>query len=425
VSSASLAFSSQATGTTSAAQSVTVTNTGTGSLAISGATIGGANSGSFAVTNACVSALAPNATCKIAVTFSPSAIGPLSGGLSIVSNAQTSPTAVGLTGTGVAPPTVTLTANPQIAQAGQPTTLTWSSTGATGCSAIGSWSGSQVASGSLQVTTSSTPGYYTYTISCNGYGATASQSVVMTAYGNTPIVQSGTSQPIWYEVTMAVPPPNQIIGFQTTTVVPPLPAASSDSSAYIDYWPGLDPSPSSANFLPINNGVLQPVLNFFTPFSSWIAASIYDNTYGTIPPIIEGYQTAHPDQVDGNNNFNGFHNFTVLPGDVIVENLVLDQTTGYWTVTLTDSTSNQSNTLVMNMQGQGQNIAYFALEIWNGMPMNSPAIFTDSTITFASPDTAGICAISLGQANNYVMTPPGLDSTGTKCSIAEVVLYQD
>jgi hypothetical protein len=249
--------------------------------------------------------------------------------------------------------------------------------------------------------------------------------VIFTAYGTTPIVQSGTSQPIWYEATIVVPPPNQIIGFQTTTVVPPVPPSSSNSSAYIDYWPGLDPSPSSVNFLPINNGVLQPVLIFFTPFQSWVASSIYDNIYGDIPPIIEGYQTPTPSEVDGYDNGSTSTEINPQPGDVIVENMVLDQTTGYWTTSLTDTTSNQSNTLIMNMQGQGQNIAYFALEIWYGMPMSNPVIFTNSTLTFASPDTAGLCAASLGKSNNYVMTPPTLDSTGTKCSITEVVLIQN
>jgi len=425
VSSSGLTFSSQATGTTSAAQVITITNTGTGSLSISAATIGGANPSSFADTNGCASTLATNATCTISVTFGPGATGSLSATLSVVSNASTSPTAVSLTGTGVAPPTATLTANPAIAQAGQQTTLTWSSTGATACNAAGSWSGSQVTNGAVTVTSSSTPGYYTYTINCSGNGAMASESVIFAAYGNTPIVQSGTAQPIWYEDTIQVPTPNQIIGFQTTTVVPPLPASSSNTSAYIDYWPGLDPAYGSVNYSPINDGVLQPVLEFATPYSSWVAISVYDNDNGVMPPIVDGYQTTYPQEVDGDNNFNSAHAFTVMPGDEIVEDMTLDQTTGYWTVNLTDITSNETTTLIMNMQSQGQNLAYFALEIWYGMPMNNPAIFTNSTLTFAAADITGICSDTTAQNNNYGMTPPTLDATGTKCSIAEVVLHQN
>jgi hypothetical protein len=423
VSSASLTFSSQATGTTSTARSITVTNTGTGSLSISGAIIGGANSTSFADTNGCAASLAANATCTISVTFSPSGQGSLNGALSIVSNASSSPTAVSLTGTGVAPPTVTLTADPVIAQAGQPTTLTWSSSGATACSAAGSWSGSQPTSGASAVTSSSTPGYYTYTINCTGYGATASQSVIFTAYGNTPITQSGNI--IFYRAAIEVPTPNQIIGFQTTTVAPPLPASSSISGAYIAYWPGLEPLTNSVNYLPTNGGVLQPALLFVGAVSTgWGANSSYYNSNG-IPPIVEGAMGNSAAVGDDNFNNPGDPNgFTVLPGDVVAEDMVLDQTTGYWTVNLTDTTSNQSNTLVINMQGQGQNYALFAMEIGYGLPVTNPVIFTNSTLTFASPDTTGICTSS-GPSNNYVTTPPTLDSTGTKCSIAEVILYQN
>jgi hypothetical protein len=77
----------------------------------------------------------------------------------------------------VPPPTVTLTANPATIAAGQTSTLAWSSTDATTCTASGGWSGTQAASGSQSVSPSSTT---TYTLSCTGIGGTASHSATVT-----------------------------------------------------------------------------------------------------------------------------------------------------------------------------------------------------------------------------------------------------
>jgi hypothetical protein len=35
--------------------------------------------------------------------------------------------------------------------------------------------------------------------------------------------------------------------------------------------------------------------------------------------------------------------------------------------------------------------------------------------------TNGVCSDALGQANNYTMTPPQLDSTKTICTIAQII----
>ncbi len=63
----SLTFSTQLAGTTSASQSVTMTNTGSATLTISRI----AASGNFNETNTCGSSLAAKAACTIGVTFAP------------------------------------------------------------------------------------------------------------------------------------------------------------------------------------------------------------------------------------------------------------------------------------------------------------------------------------------------------------------
>jgi YVTN family beta-propeller protein len=96
----SLDFGGQSMGTTSPSQAVTVTNTGTGSVDVSGIVA----SSQFGQTNDC-GTLAPSASCTVNVTFSPAvAAGALNstvnvaGSLTITSNASGSPHDVGLAG---------------------------------------------------------------------------------------------------------------------------------------------------------------------------------------------------------------------------------------------------------------------------------------------------------------------------------------
>ncbi len=91
-----LTFSSQAMGTTSPGQVVTVNNTGTAVATISTVT----PSGDFAETNTCIGAVNAGESCTITVTFTPTATGTRTGSISIADNASGSPQKVTLTGTG-------------------------------------------------------------------------------------------------------------------------------------------------------------------------------------------------------------------------------------------------------------------------------------------------------------------------------------
>jgi glutaminyl-peptide cyclotransferase len=99
LSSASLNFGNQAVGTASAPRVVTLTNTGTGPLIISGITVTGPNASEFSQTHSCGS-LAPGAACAISVTFRPSAMGSRKAVVTIVDNASGSPHAIALSGMG-------------------------------------------------------------------------------------------------------------------------------------------------------------------------------------------------------------------------------------------------------------------------------------------------------------------------------------
>ena len=99
----SLAFGNQGVNSTSAGQAVTVTNSGTAALAISGITFTGTNPGDFAQTNTCPaspSTVAVGATCTVTVAFTPTASGNRAASLSVADNATGSPHTAALSGTG-------------------------------------------------------------------------------------------------------------------------------------------------------------------------------------------------------------------------------------------------------------------------------------------------------------------------------------
>ncbi|HEV2117952.1 MAG TPA: alkaline phosphatase family protein [Terriglobales bacterium] len=98
---ASLTFASQAVGTSSPAQNVTVKNTGNATLTISSI----AASGDFSQTNNCLpqgggtGSLDPGAKCTLSVTFTPKATGTRTGAVSVYDNAGSGVQKVSLKGT--------------------------------------------------------------------------------------------------------------------------------------------------------------------------------------------------------------------------------------------------------------------------------------------------------------------------------------
>jgi hypothetical protein len=91
----SLNFGSQTTGTTSSAQTITVTNTGNATLTISGAT----TTGDFAASG-CVTSLAAGASCTLSVTFKPSVSGARRGTVAFADSVTGSPQVIQLFGHG-------------------------------------------------------------------------------------------------------------------------------------------------------------------------------------------------------------------------------------------------------------------------------------------------------------------------------------
>lgn len=93
----SVAFGSVTVGSSSTAQTVTLTNSGSAALSITDISA----ASPFGATHACGASLAAGASCDISVTFTPSGAGAANGTLSVSSDASGSPHTAKLSGTGV------------------------------------------------------------------------------------------------------------------------------------------------------------------------------------------------------------------------------------------------------------------------------------------------------------------------------------
>jgi len=102
----SLVFGNTVVGTTATGKTVKLTNTGSSTLNISSIVVSG-DFAPVASTKPCGSTLAAGANCIIKVTFTPTQLGLRTGNITITDNAANSPQTVPLSGTGIAPVTLT------------------------------------------------------------------------------------------------------------------------------------------------------------------------------------------------------------------------------------------------------------------------------------------------------------------------------
>jgi hypothetical protein len=156
--SAPLNFGNQTVGTTSAAQTITLTNTGNESLTISSVTGTGSNARDFSQTNNCVGTVGPGSTCAVSVKFTPSASGTRNATVSITDSAVHSPHTLAITGIGVptGSPAVSLSA----------TALTFALQTVNSSSAPLNVTLSNVGTGTLNFTSISTSGNFSQSNTC-------------------------------------------------------------------------------------------------------------------------------------------------------------------------------------------------------------------------------------------------------------------
>ncbi len=101
LSSTSLPFGFWTLGTTSRIETVTLTNTGNSALTITSVGLTGSNPLDFGQTDTCVGSVGAGSNCTISLTFTPQATGSRTAAVSITDNASGSPQSVSLSATGL------------------------------------------------------------------------------------------------------------------------------------------------------------------------------------------------------------------------------------------------------------------------------------------------------------------------------------
>jgi len=101
ISPSALTFASQAVGSTSAAQTLTITNTGSATLNISSIWLTGANATAFQITGNTCGTVAARSSCTVSVSFAPTALGSQSAAIAITDALASSPQMVGLSGVAI------------------------------------------------------------------------------------------------------------------------------------------------------------------------------------------------------------------------------------------------------------------------------------------------------------------------------------
>jgi len=205
VSPTSLTFGSQAVGTSSAAQYITLNNAGNATLTFSASFTGDY---AFAGSGTCGSSVAPGASCTISVKFTPTAAGTRTGTLKLTDSAPNSPQTVLLTGTGgtssLAPTVTTQPAN-QTVTAGQAATFTVVATGTAPLSYQWRKNGTTIGGATSSTyttpaTTSSDNGAQFTVVVSNSAGSVTSATATLTV-NPTAAAPTITTQPVNQAVT--------------------------------------------------------------------------------------------------------------------------------------------------------------------------------------------------------------------------------
>jgi hypothetical protein len=132
LSTTSMTFATQSIGAPAASKSVKLSNTGNGTLLLSGISISGANASEFARDYDCLAAVLPAASCTITVNFQPQFQGARAAVLNFVDNAAGGPHTIALSGTAQLPFTFSADAATGAVAAGQSAQFTLRLTPAAG-----------------------------------------------------------------------------------------------------------------------------------------------------------------------------------------------------------------------------------------------------------------------------------------------------
>lgn len=145
---------------------------------------------------------------------------------------------------------------------------------------------------------------------------------------------------------------NEIVSLTTRLVVPEPPSRSANPDGTLFLWPGLQPREEDANYLPIGNGILQPVVTWGSscapgtqPKNRWWASGQYVNTLGDFM----GYQGCYGGPI-----------IDASPKDVLL--ISMSRIRSIWSQTIRNLNTDKSAGFHINLAGQAQGWARFYIE---------------------------------------------------------------
>ena len=205
----------------------------------------------------------------------------------------------------------------------------------------------------------------------------------------------------------SVTPPNRIVDFRTTLVVPKTPA----QRGTLFIWPGLQHS-GGADPGRIRNGVLQPVLTWGPScipaannnYMNWTIAAMYVNISSSAA---------------GPSGCAGGAGMQAIPGERLDIDFNLNGTS--WTQTVVNLTNMKKIDFTIDLKGQDQNWAIWDIETPTSSRPAEDTIFEKSVVTMAMPVTS--CQPSIGAKVDY-FSAPVLSPDGLHCCFDQVVLKQ-
>lgn len=156
-------------------------------------------------------------------------------------------------------PTVSITVSPTSITLGHSSTLTWSSTNATACTASGNWSGAQTVSGSETLTPQAN-GTDTYTLTCAGGGGSGAGTATLTV-----------TAPPAPTVTLSISPASVALGQGATLTWTSSNAQSCTASGG---WSGVEATSGSATETPTAAGSITYTLTCSAPGAANAASSV-------------------------------------------------------------------------------------------------------------------------------------------------------
>ncbi len=201
---------------------------------------------------------------------------------------------------------------------------------------------------------------------------------------------------------------NQISSLRTTLETPV--KANGNSTLFV--WPGLEPL-QGQNYAPIGTGVLQPVLTWggscapgspqVGSVTNWWISAQYVNTLGSDPD----YQGCKGGSV-----------MNVGFGDPLLIEMSLSGTV--WSQVVTDQVNGKSVDFDIDMMSQPQRWALFEIEMPTSTRPASDVVFTNTVLTFATPEP-NACQPSSRGTNDYFSAPVA-SSDGLRCCVSRLVL---